>query len=69
VALSLTPAFAGAAGRYPAPWFHGARTFLVGASSTATAQPSGEAAYRGKPLPLRVIAPMSAMGGKRTVAN
>ena len=29
------------AGRYPAPWFHGARTFLGGASSDAAARPSG----------------------------
>ncbi|OHT20922.1 hypothetical protein BHE75_02927 [Sphingomonas haloaromaticamans] len=28
VALSLTPTFAGAAGRYPAPLLLGARTFL-----------------------------------------
>ena len=31
----------GPAGRYPAPWFHGARTFLVRASSPAAARPSG----------------------------
>jgi len=41
VALSLTPAEAGAAGRYPAPSFRGARTFLGEASFDAAARPSG----------------------------
>ena len=41
VALSLTPAEAGAAGRYPAPSFCGARTFLAGTSPAAVARPSG----------------------------
>jgi len=40
VALSLTPK--GAAGRYPAPLFRGARTFLAGASTAAIARPPGE---------------------------
>jgi hypothetical protein len=42
VALSLTFTCVRAAGRYPAPWSHGARTFLVEASSHAAARPSGE---------------------------
>jgi len=41
VALSLIPAEAETAGRYPAPLFRGARTFLVRASSPAAARPSG----------------------------
>jgi len=58
-----------AAGCYPAPWFHGARTFLVGASSTAAAQPSGDARYRGMALSLRVRALTSEMGESGHSAN
>ena len=47
VALSLSPAEARPAGRYPAPSFRGARTFLAGASSAAAARPSGEAPIGG----------------------
>jgi len=39
VALSLTPACAGAAGRYPAPFFRGARTFLAPGSSPGPRPP------------------------------
>jgi len=53
------------AGRYPAPWFHGARTFLVGASSTAAARPSGEAAYRRVFQTLRVSVVRAALGAMR----
>jgi hypothetical protein len=41
VALSLTPAEAEAAGRYPAPCFRGARTFLAVLAHPAAARPSG----------------------------
>jgi hypothetical protein len=40
VALSLAPEEA--AGRYPAPSFRGARTFLAGVNSAAVARPSGQ---------------------------
>ena len=43
-----------AAGRYPAPWSHGARTFLGEASSDAAARPSGETRYRGMAALIRV---------------
>jgi hypothetical protein len=55
------------AGCYPAPWFHGARTFLVGASSAAAAQPSGEGRYRGTGVLMRVRRVMSALDGKLTL--
>ena len=41
VALSLTPAEAGAAGRYPAPSFRGARTFLASLAQAAAARSPG----------------------------
>ena len=41
VALSLTPAEAGAAGRYPAPLFRGARTFLASLAQAAAARSPG----------------------------
>lgn len=43
VALSLTPAFTGAAGCYPAPFLAGARTFLPRTvpHAAAVARPSG----------------------------
>ena len=41
VALSLSPAEAKPAGRYPAPLFRGARTFLVSLAKPAAARPSG----------------------------
>jgi len=46
-----------AAGRYPAPWFHGARTFLVEASFPAAARPSGRAPYKRTipPVPVSVV--------------
>src|SRR5207248_424810 len=44
VALSLTPAFTGTAGRYPAPQFRGARTFLAGDKSPP--RPPGPLAYQ-----------------------
>jgi hypothetical protein len=45
VALSLSPAEAEPAGRYPAPLFRGARTFLVSLARPAAARPSGEQRY------------------------
>lgn len=56
VALSLTLPEGEAAGRYPAPLFRGARTFLVRASSPAAARPSGERAYSRLNDDLRVVA-------------
>jgi len=41
VALSLIPAVTGIAGRYPAPPFRGARTFLDSLTGAAAARPSG----------------------------
>ena len=50
VALSLIRRRRGwrAAGRYPAPWFRGARTFLASLAQAAAARPSGGGRYRGK---------------------
>jgi len=48
VALSLTPAEAGAAGRYPAPCSRGARTFLGAPKYNAAARPSGSAGIGAK---------------------
>jgi hypothetical protein len=45
VALSLSPAEAEPAGRYPAPLFRGARTFLVSLARPAAARPSGKQRY------------------------
>ena len=45
VALSLSLAEARPAGRYPAPLFRGARTFLVFLAKPAAARPSGEQRY------------------------
>ena len=59
----------GTTGRYPAPWFHGARTFLGGASSDAAARPSGKRAYRGKRVMFRVAAPNVGNGWKAGVAR
>ena len=41
MALSLSLAEAGPAGRYPAPLFRGARTFLASLAQAAAARPSG----------------------------
>src|SRR5687767_11670417 len=45
VALSLTPPKSEAAGRYPAPLFRGARTFLVSLAQAAAARSPGERLY------------------------
>ena len=58
------------AGRYPAPWFHGARTFLAG--SELPPRPPGPLARRDigqMALLLRVKSVMAGMGGKRTLAT
>jgi len=55
VALSLTPAFAGTAGRYPAPLFRGARTFLAPRFRGGRGRPAlWQGEYRGKRAQLRV---------------
>ena len=45
MALSLSPAEAGPAGRYPASLFRGARTFLALLAQAAAARPSGGVRY------------------------
>jgi len=56
-----------AAGRYPAPLFHGARTFLASLAEPAAARPSGEGRYSGRLKRLRVRPRVSGLGGKRTL--
>ena len=55
------------AGRYPAPLFRGARTFLVRASSPAAARPSGGGDIGERHRSCQSAALVSVMAGRRTL--